>query len=435
MAQVGVVPSETGLRIAAAARPPKGLPFRANFSWTLAGMLAYAACQWGMLVAMARLGSSRMVGQFALGLAISGPVMLLANLELRFIVATDARGEYRFGDYFGLRLLTAALALLVISAAAWPLGGGVETAAAIAGLGLYKAVEALSDVLYGYFQLRSRNDLMGRSLLLRGPLSLAALAGMVALTGHLFWGVVSMAVTGGLVFLLHDLPAARRLLGAGGTKPEWRKKELLRLALLSAPLGIVTMLYSLNTNLPSLILQRTMGVSSVGLFAALLSLMTAGHVVINAMGHSVSAPLAARVAAADGRGFRRLVMKFSLGALVVGMGGVIGAALLGRPLLRMLFGPEYAQESSTLLEVMAAGAASYLAGSLSYAMIASRRLRIQPVIMIVSLGVTLAIGLALIPRLGLSGAALALCGGALVQLVSNAVVVGRVIAAGPGGAR
>lgn len=435
MAQVGVVPSETGLRIAAAARPPAGLAFKANFSWTLAGMLAYAACQWGMLVAMARLGSSHMVGQFALGLAISGPVMLLANLELRFIVATDARGEYRFGDYFGLRLLTAALALLLIGAAAWPLGGGAGTAAAIAGLGLYKAVEALSDVLYGYFQLRSRNDLMGRSLLLRGPLSLAALAGMVALTGQLFWGILAMAGTGGLVFLLHDLPAASALLGAGGAKPQWRRKALLRLALLSAPLGIVTMLYSLNTNLPSLLLQRTMGVSSVGLFAALLSLMTAGHVVINAMGHSVSAPLAARFAAGDQKSFRRLVLKFSGGALLVGLCGVLGAALLGRLLLRLLFGAEYAQEASTLLEVMAAGAASYVAGSLSYAMIASRRLRIQPVIMIVSLGVTLALGLALIPRHGLSGAALALCGGALVQLVSNAAVVGRVIAATPGGAR
>lgn len=437
MAQVGIVPGDTGLRIATAARPPAGLPFRTNFSWTLAGMLAYAACQWGMLVAMARLGSPRMVGQFALGLAISGPVMLLANLELRFIVATDARGEYGFGDYFGLRLLSASLALLIIAAVAWPLGGGADTASSIAALGLYKAVEALSDLLYGYFQQRGRNDLMGRSLLLRGPLSLAVLAGLVASTGTLVWGIVAMAAMGALVFLLHDLPAAIRLRdGApGGARPRWNRRVLVRLALLSAPLGLVTMLFSLNTNLPSLLLQRTLGVSSVGLFAALLSLMTAGHVLINALGHSVSAPLAERYTAGDMAAFRRLVGRVCLGALLVGIGGLLGAAVLGRLILQHLFGPEYAREAGTLMGVMGAGSAAYLASALSYAMIASRRLRIQPVIMLASVAVTLGLGLVLIPRWSLAGAASALLGGALVQLVANAVVVGRVLAAGRRDAR
>jgi O-antigen/teichoic acid export membrane protein len=398
-------------------------------------MLAYAACQWSMLVAMARLGSAHMVGQFALGLAVSGPVMLLTNLELRFIVATDARREYRFGDYFGMRLLSAALGLVVIVAVALPLGGGAGTAAVIAGLGLYKAVEALSDLLYGFFQQRSRNDLMGRSLLLRGPLSLAALAGLVALTGQLVWGVLAMAGTGALVFLLHDLPAALNLLGKRyRARPRWKKDRLVRLALLSAPLGIVTMLFSLNTNLPSLILQRSFGVATVGLFAALLSLMTAGHVLINALGHSVSASLADRHAAEDLPGFRRLVWKICAGAVFIGGSGLLVAAVVGRPVLQHLFGPEYARESGTLLWVMAAGAAAYLASGLSYAMIACRRLRIQPVIMIVSLCTTLGLGLALIPRHGLTGAALALLGSALVQLIANTAVVVQAIAGRRGGA-
>jgi len=431
VAEVGVVSPEPELTAPALPVVPAApLAFRANFSWTLAGMLAYAACQWGMLAAMARLGSSRMVGQFALGLAISGPVMLLANLELRFIIATDAKKEYRFGDYLGLRLLTTVLGLAAIVALSIPLGGGPETAAAIAGLGLHKAVESLSDLLYGFFQQRGRNDLMGRSLLLRGPMSLFALTSTVAFTGRLFWGIAAMAAAGTVVFAFHDLPAALRLLrSTRRARPRWKGRVLARLALLSAPLGVVTMLFSLNTNLPSLLLQRTHGVATVGVFAVLVSLMTAGHVLINALGHTISAALARRHAAGDAAGFRDWVAKACASAGAIGMGGVIVAVAAGRPILQRLFGAEYAAEADTFTWVMVAGAAAYIASAMSYAMIAARRLRIQPVIMLASLAATLGLGLVLIPRLGLTGAAVAMLGGALVQLASNAAVVWSALSA------
>src|SRR5580700_4270976 len=85
---------------------------RANFAWTLAGYAVYAGCQWGMLVALAKLGTPAMVGQFALGLAATAPLLMFANLQLRTVLATDTRGEYAFSDYLGLRLSSTLLALL-----------------------------------------------------------------------------------------------------------------------------------------------------------------------------------------------------------------------------------------------------------------------------------------------------------------------------------
>ena len=256
--------------------PVRTLAFRENFSWTLIGMLTYAACQWGMLAAMARLGSPRMVGQFALGLAVSGPVMLLANLELRFIAATDARREFRIRDYVGLRILTTLVAVVAIVALAAFMNDGGGTASAIVGLGLFKAVEAQSDLLYGLFQQRSRNDFMGRSLMLRGPLSLAGLAGGVAMGGTLIWGIGAMTLAGLGVLVLHDYPQCVGLLRSRNEealRPGWDAGMLRRLALLSAPLGAVTMLFSLNTNLPSLVLKHHAGVVAVGFLATLISLM------------------------------------------------------------------------------------------------------------------------------------------------------------------
>ncbi|MDZ4874013.1 MAG: hypothetical protein CLLPBCKN_003409 [Chroococcidiopsis cubana SAG 39.79] len=97
-----------------AAQQPKIPTLRQNFSWTFVGNVVYAACQWGMLVMLAKLGSPEILGQFTLGFALTAPVIMFTNLQLRTIQATDAKQQYYFGDYLGLRLLATGLALLII---------------------------------------------------------------------------------------------------------------------------------------------------------------------------------------------------------------------------------------------------------------------------------------------------------------------------------
>src|SRR5574342_848343 len=83
-----------------------------NVAWALAGNVVYAGCQWAMLVALAKLCSPEMVGQFALGVAVTSPVVLLTGLQLRAALATDVTGTFSLEEYLGLRLIakTAGLA-------------------------------------------------------------------------------------------------------------------------------------------------------------------------------------------------------------------------------------------------------------------------------------------------------------------------------------
>src|ERR1700690_1751773 len=66
-----------------------GLPLTHNFAWTLVGNVVYAACQWTIVVVLAKLGNADMVGEFALALAVAFPITLLANLQLRSVFVTD----------------------------------------------------------------------------------------------------------------------------------------------------------------------------------------------------------------------------------------------------------------------------------------------------------------------------------------------------------
>src|ERR1700674_1440657 len=103
-----------GTAIAREVRAVSAPPLRVSFSWTLAGNVIYALCQFGMLSCLAKLGNASIVGQYALALAIAAPVFMLTNLQLRAVQATDARNEYDFADYFTLRCLCTFVGLFLI---------------------------------------------------------------------------------------------------------------------------------------------------------------------------------------------------------------------------------------------------------------------------------------------------------------------------------
>jgi O-antigen/teichoic acid export membrane protein len=179
-----------------------------NFSWALVGNAIYAACQWGMLVAIAKLGSPEMLGQFTLGLAITAPVLMFTNLHLRTVQVTDAKKQFMFGDYFALRIIGTTVGILVIIGIAATTGYRTETILTIGFITLAKAVETMSDVCYGLLQQNERMDLIARSSIVKGILSLILMSLGLYLSGSIIVGAAGLAVAWGLVLVCLDLPNA-----------------------------------------------------------------------------------------------------------------------------------------------------------------------------------------------------------------------------------
>jgi O-antigen/teichoic acid export membrane protein len=169
------------------------LSLRTNFLWNFAGNAIFGACQWGMLMVIAKLGTPEMVGKYSLGVAICLPVVMFSNLQLRVIQATDAKNQNNFGDYLGLRLITFTLSLLIIAGIVGVSGYQQETALVILVIGLAKGFDSISDIFYGLAQKYERMDRIAISLMLRGPLSLLGMGLGVYLTSEVFWGAVGFA--------------------------------------------------------------------------------------------------------------------------------------------------------------------------------------------------------------------------------------------------
>jgi O-antigen/teichoic acid export membrane protein len=394
-----------------------------------------------MLVVLAKLGSPELVGQYTLGLAITVPVLSLATLKTRLVQATDARREYLFGDYFGLRLITTAMALLVIGVVVLVSGYGRETTLVILAVGIAKAFECISDVFYGLFQQRERMERVAKSRVIKGLLSLAALSVGIYVTGSVFWGVMALALVWALVWVGYDIPSGASLLkpmprpalDEGDPKaeirPRWEMRTLASLAWLALPLGIVVTLESLGTHIPRYFVERYLGVYLLGIFAPMAYLKRVGNTVIIALGLSACPRLAKYYAAGNGRAFRTLLLKLvGIGALLGGA-GVLVTIVAGREILTLLYQPEYAEYHTVFVMLMVAAAIDYVATFLDYGMTAARYFRPQMYLFAVIVATAALACLWLIPSSGLYGAATAVIIASVVRAGGSLAIVMYVLRA------
>ncbi len=403
---------------------------RSNFAWTLAGSGVYGASQWGMLIVLAKFGSAEMLGRFALGLAICAPVVMFTNLQLRNVQATDARDEYCFRDYLSLRLISSALALAVIAAVAFAAGYRLEVASVVFVIGLAKAVESVSDVIYGRLQKCERLDRVARSMMIRGPAALAALFVLILWTGNVAVGAAGMCAAWTAVLLGYDSANARRVipsqpLGQDDPSPRFGVARGLasvgRLAWLSLPLGIVGLLDSLNVNVPRYLVERSLGEAALGHFAALAYVVVAGNMVVGALAQS-AAPRLSRSYVSDIGEFKRLVWKLVQFGAMLGLPMLLAAVLFGRTVLTVLYTSEYAVHAKVFAWLMVAAGTGYVARFLVCSMTAARYFKAQAPLYAIALLILLVLSLWLIPPYGLLGAAWAICVGMLALLLGSIAV-------------
>ncbi|MBN2002170.1 MAG: oligosaccharide flippase family protein [Anaerolineae bacterium] len=396
--------------------PNKRLSLRVNFTWAFVGNLIYAACQWGMVTVLAKLGSAQKVGQYSIGLAVTAPVIMFADLQLRAVQATDAQERYTFTDYLGLRLVMTLMAVLVIGGILVASDYSAETSGVIFALGLAKAFEAMSDIIYGVLQKHERLDRMATSLVLRGILSVIVLALVFWLTHSVLWASIGVALSWLLVMVFYDIRSARQL---EPFRLVVRKEALWALAKHSLPLGIVMMLISLNSNIPRYIIERRWGEDVLGYFSASAYLMVVGSMVVRAMGQSAAFRLSKYAADRDTRAFSLLLGKLvGIGALL-GSAAVVVASVLGRWVLTFLYRSDYADYVGLLVWVMVAAGLGYIASFLGYGMTALHRFKEQvPLFILVVLSTTVACAF-FIPAFGVMGAAYGMVISASVNLIGS----------------
>ncbi|MPZ16997.1 MAG: lipopolysaccharide biosynthesis protein [Luteitalea sp.] len=390
--------------------PPESarLSLRKNLGWMFVATVVYNGCQWGMIAALAKTGPPSMVGDYVFALAVCAPIVMFANLQLRKVQATDASAEYEFGDYFAVRLFTTLVALLVITAIAVGRHDGFRVDFVILLVGIAKALESFADLIYGSLQQHERMDRIAQSQIRKGPLLLIAMIVGVVLTGDLHWALLGVVVAHGITLAAFDIPAVLQFqtISLPGLRAAWRRpRRLLSLGWLSLPFGVATGLISLRSSMPRYFIQSYLGVHALGIYGGLAYLTVAGDTANRALVHSAIPRFAILYATRNLPEYFRLLGKAIVVYSLLGISGVVIAYLAGRPLLTLLYTPEYASHVNVLVCLAAAFAIHLLGQAFHTALTALRNFWIQLSMAILDASCLALFAYLLVPTWGLMGAA------------------------------
>lgn len=389
-----------------------------DVAWTSLGSALYLGSQWLILVLVARVLGEEALGEFALALAITAPVLLFTRMQLRTVHATDAARRWAFRDYLQVALAGGGAGLL-ISAVVMSVAG-VGRSVLLVGLLIAagRIAETASETVYGELQRLHALRAVAGAYVLKGAAGVACV-GVSLLLGLGVVGVgLGLLVGWGLTFFAVDLRRYRRLRAVapqgraeapdrGGRSLAQAAGRLRPMLLAALPLGGIAMLSSLLMNVPKYVLAAETGEAAVGVFTALAYFIVVGGRVNVAMGQAVLPVIASHLASNRGARAARWSGLYVSVSVFVGVCAIGGAAMFGAPLLEFVFGPAYRGYAPVFVLLMVAGLGEYLSVAFRNLLIAVRRITMQVPITIGSLLICLVLSVMMVPADGLRGAAIA----------------------------
>jgi len=384
------------------------------------GSAIYALCQWAILACLAKLGTPAAVGQWSLAFAITAPIMLLLNLNLRALQATDARDEFNFPTYLSLRLWCAAIAVAVSAGIALWSGYDGSTRNAILAIALAKGAEAVSDIVYGLLQKNERIPRVAGSMMLRGALSLASVAGVFSFTRDVVASTVALTVVWMAMATGFDLRAASRELPIS---LDLDRGRLVRLFWTAIPLGLVMVMINLNANLPVYFLSWKHGPDLVGIYSAINYIGIAASMVAAAIAQTAAPRFARMHVAGQVREGRALLGKLMLAGVGGGVLALAASNVLGEQALRILYTEEYAEHVRVLEILMLACGLGIAASFVGVVLTARRQLRVMVPINVAAISINACLCWNLVPTMGIEGASWSYLISLAFKLCANYTVV------------
>ena len=402
---------------------------RANFIWMGAGTIIQAFGLWLILALLSKLGSVEFLGRYSLALAITAPIFMFTALRLRDVQATDAQEQYRFGDFFGLRLLSTAIALGFI--VLFLVFGSYKssTITIIIIIALAKAVESISDILHGFLQKMERLDLVSKSLIIRTILSVLAVAIGLSISGSLEFSLMGMMIIWVVILIMVDVPFVRAIHKNNSVtvryflKPLFRRSIIMALLRAGVPLGTATLLISLRANIPRYALDGYWTETEIGIYSGMAYIQVASTQIIHALGRTVQPRLSIYFSANNSTEFKKLYVRLLVLVLAVSLISVLFSLTFGRPLLRILYTRLFANYHIEFVWIMVAAGLINIGFLFMHALLAMQHFRVQLIIFGVVTTVTAIASFLFVPSLGILGAALTLVVSGGMQMIMTGAIL------------
>lgn len=352
---------------------------RSIYIWNITGSIANALLSVVALMIVTRILDDRQADIFSIAWTISQLMATVGTFQIRMYQATDVTGVFRFRQYLIYRVIT--IGIMMISSYAYVMirGYSGEKAVVVLLMCVFRAVDSLADVYEGWFQQKERLDLSGKALTYRIVVAVLGFGIVLFTTRNLILSGAVLVLVYIICFFVYDIryhygvEAFRETGKKDGTGLSWIAKMTIE----GFPLFINAFLMMSIMNAPKMVLDVAIEQGSLA-----QGLQTVFNIIFMPasflnLAYIVFRPLITKMAIVWNMGkakeFLKILMKILVSLFGIGILLLIGSALLGIPVLSIVYAVDLADYKLELLVIIIGGCMYTFAAVLDNALVVIRK--------------------------------------------------------------
>lgn len=348
------------------------------YIWNIVGSIANALLSVVLLMMVTRTFDDKQADIFSVAWTISQLMVTIGTFQIRTYQATDVTGVFKFQQYFIFRILT--ISAMMLCSLVYVIVRGYDSykSLIVLLLCLVRAADSMADVYEGGFQQKERLDLAGKALTFRIMIASAGFGATLIFTGELALACTVLLAGYVLSFLVYDV-RYNRAVDKLKDEGRWEKgvQWFLKMFAEGAPLFVNAFIMMSITNEPKMVIDTAIeqgnmiqGIQTVyNILFMPASVLTLAYIVFRPMITQLAIVWSNRKV---GR-FLRILGKI-LGCLLgIGILLLAGSALLGIPVLSLIYAIDLSMYKPHLLIIIAGGCFYTFAAVLDNALVVIRK--------------------------------------------------------------
>lgn len=336
---------------------------KSDFLWNMIGSLVYAMSTVFMSYLTIRIVGEEKGGIFAIALTISQMLVYFGYFEMRNYQVTDSKDRYTFGQYFTTKIYTCAIMLLVSIGYILLKGYDREKAGIVLLVCILKLIDAFADVYESQFHKDGYLYLAGKSMCHRTLIMMAIYFIMLIMTHNLVITMIISDVVAVICVYIFDIKVYNKFEDKFNL---CNIKSVLEIMKNCFPLFLGVFLWAYILSAPRLAVDKYMSSEYQSYYQAIFLPVS----VINLFAGFLFRPMLITLTdlneKKEFRKFFAIIFKMLSCLLGITVVCLIGAYLLGIPVLSIATGCELSAYRSLLVFTIAAGGINSVAFALYY---------------------------------------------------------------------
>lgn len=390
-----------------------------DFIWNTIGITANSFISLFFLISVTRINGTNIAGIYSFAFSFSCVISVIALYFGRTFQVTDTKEQFKDSTYIYTRIIISIFTMLIAIIFAVINRYDLYKTSLIIIFAFLKCLEAMSDVYHAIIQQNNKLFIVGKSLFYRSTLAIFVFVLSNILTKNLILASTLLCLLYILFLFFYDIKNAKKL---KTIIYNFNKSEIIELIKASFSVFLFTLLSMYLVNAQKFVIDRLLDNTAQTIFSIIIMPATIVMLMCQFFVQPVLTDLNSSYKKNDKKTFVGIIFKVIVVIIIVSIVILIGAYLLGIPVLNFIYNLKLNDQLYNLMLIIVAASLTAIASTFSSALILMRKTFIQVIIYLITCIISTVSAYFLILKYNLNGSVYSYLISSIFLLISYTIV-------------